>query len=87
MKTIKIAVFLAFVACNRASKTNNMNMPGAYKMLSQAVKTSKLDTTYTSLNQLKIFTDDYMMYAYFNPHDSTSGFGIGTYSINKDTII
>ena len=62
-------------------------MSGAYKMLSQSVKTDKTDTTYSSLHQLKIYTDDYMMYANFNSPDSVSGFGIGTYTMDKDTLV
>ncbi len=62
-------------------------MSGAYKMLSQSVKSETLDTTYKTLQQLKIFTGDFMMYANVNPSDSASSFGIGTYSIDKDTII
>ncbi len=61
-------------------------MPGAYKMLSQSVKGGKVDTTYNNLQQLKMYTDDYMMYANFNPADSVSGFGIGSYTVNKDTV-
>ena len=61
-------------------------MPGAYAMLSQSVNDGKKDTTYTTLKQLKIYTGDYMMYANVNPADSVSGFGIGTYSINADSV-
>lgn len=61
-------------------------MPGAYKMLYQKVKGGKTDTTFTSLQQQKIFTDEYMMYANFNPSDSVSAFGVATYSVNADTV-
>jgi len=61
-------------------------MPGAYNMLSQNIKGGKVDTTYKTLQQMKIFTDEYVMYANVNPPDSVSSFGIGTYSTDKDTI-
>ena len=49
------------------------------------VKRLKPDTTYPSPNQMKIYTEDFMMYAGVNPKDSSSTFGIGSYSMNKDT--
>lgn len=61
-------------------------MPGAYKMTSQSIKNANIDTTSTSSQQLKIYTDDYMMFAGFNPADSSSSFGIATYSAAKDTV-
>lgn len=61
-------------------------MPGAYDMMSQRLKSDKFDTTYTTLKQLKIFTDDYFMYANVNSPDSISAFGIGTYSTGRDTV-
>lgn len=62
-------------------------MPGAYNQLSQHVKTDKVDTTYTTFPQMKIYTDDYMMYANINSPDSISGFGIGSYNSSADTVI
>ena len=86
MKLIFATALLAFAGCTSADKTENASMPGAYKMLSQSVKGGKVDTTYTNLQQLKMYSDDYMMYANFNPADSVSGFGIGSYSVTKDTV-
>lgn len=67
--------------------TDTIRMPGAYKMLSQSVKGANIDTNYNSVQQLKIYTDSYMMYANFNPVDSSSGFGIASYNTNKDGIV
>jgi len=86
MKRFFAFALVAVIACNNEKKTS-ISMPGAYNMLSQSVKSAKRDTTYTTLRQLKIFTDDYMMYANVNPSDSASSFGIGTYSTDKDTVI
>ncbi len=62
-------LLLLFAACNNADKKagTGMSMPGAYKMLSNSIKTDSLDTTYTSGNQIKIYTNDgFMMYANIN---------------------
>ncbi len=81
------AVFLLFlIGCTGSEKTESFNMPGAYKMLSLSVKSGKTDTTYTNSNQFKIYTGDYMMYANINSPDSISAFGIGSFSMDKDTI-
>ena len=86
MKLFSAIGLLFIIACNSPQKNENISMPGAYKMLSQSVKGPKVDTTYLSLQQLKIYTDDYMMYANINPSDSMSSFGIGTFSAEKDTV-
>jgi len=87
MKLPLIALLLLVItACNNAGKKETASMPGAYKMLYQKVKGGKTDTTFTSLLQQKIYTDDYMMYANFNPSDSASSFGIGTYTMIGDTV-
>ena len=61
-------------------------MSGVYKMISISVKSDKSDTTFLNLNQFKIFTGDYMMYAHIDEPDSVSGFGVGSYTFNKDTV-
>jgi hypothetical protein len=79
-------LLLILASCNNPEKTSSLSMQGAYKMLSQHIKGGKTDTTFTSLQQQKIYTDDHMMYVQFNPLDSASSFGIGTYSTVKDTV-
>ena len=87
MKILMVAAVMLFIiSCNTSDKKENVSMPGAYKMLSQNIKYDKIDTTYTTTLQMKIYTDDYMMYANVNSLDSISSFGIGTYSVNKDTV-
>ena len=83
---ITAVLLLILAACNNADKKDT-TMSGAYKMLSQTVKGGKTDTTFKSLMQQKIYTDNYMMYANFNPSDSVCSFGIGTYTYNADTLI
>ena len=82
---LTIALFL-IISCGQVEKKETVIMPGAYKMLSQRVKSSQADSTYTSLQQLKIYTGEYMMYANFSPYDSVSRFGIGMYIAEKDTV-
>jgi len=86
MKLLSAVFLLAIIACNSAEKKEALSMSGAYTMLSQSIKGDSTDTTYTTLQQLKIFTGDQMMYANVNPSDSVSSFGVGTYSISADTI-
>jgi len=86
MKPLFTTTLLFLIACNNAEKKDSVLVPGAYSMLSQSIKTSTTDTTYRSLKQLKIYTGEYMMYANFNPQDSVSSFGIGSYSADKDTV-
>lgn len=86
MKLLAVAVTLLFVSCMNSGKNKFSDMSGVYKMLYQRIHNDNTDTTYKTLQQLKIFTDNYMMYANFNPRDSISAFGIGNYSLNKDTV-
>ena len=87
MKLIFAIVLLGIVSCNNEVKKETQHMPGAYTMLSQSVNDGKTDTTYTNLKQLKIYTDDHMMYANINPADSVSGFGIGTYTADTGAVV
>jgi hypothetical protein len=87
MKLATLAIILLCIGCSSApEKKETSNMAGAYKILSVGIKTDKLDTTYTNSTQLKIYTKDYMMYANVNVPDSVSGFGIGSYSVDGDTV-
>lgn len=85
-KIIPSVLLLSLVACNNTTPKESLAMPGAYSMLSQAIKGSNVDTTYTALQQLKIYTADYFMYANVNPADSVSAFGIGTYSSDTGVV-
>lgn len=87
MRLLLAFALLAIVACKNNDKQIQSGMSGVYKMLSQRISNDSTDTTYSSLQQLKIFTDTYMIYANFNPSDSASSFGIGTYKMQSDTII
>lgn len=86
MRIFLASALLFLVACNNADKNGNVEVAGAWTMLSQKIKGEKIDTTYTSIQQLKIFTGDYMMYANVNPADSSGSFGVGVYRSSGDTI-
>jgi hypothetical protein len=86
MKLTFAAILLLFIGCTGSQKEAELNMPGVYKMVSRSIKTDKTDSTYSNIDQLKIYTDDHMMYANINSPDSVSGFGIGSYSVAKDTV-
>jgi hypothetical protein len=78
MRLIFAMLLFAAISCNnKEEKKETLSMPGAYNMLSQTLH----DSTYKNV-QLKIYTEDYMMYAHINPPDSLSGFGIATYTVN-----
>ncbi len=85
MKLLFASALLILIACN-SEKKETLIMPGAYLMKSQSLKSQNLDTTYLELQQLKIYTGEYMMYANFFARDSISSFGIGSYSAAKDTV-
>ena len=85
-KITSIILLLPVLACNNSAKKESPAMPGAYVMLSQAIKGGNVDTTYKTLQQLKIYTSDYFMYANVNPADSVSAFGIGTYSSDTGVV-
>jgi len=85
MKLLFPTILLILIACS-SEKKETLIMPGAYKMTSQSLKSHTLDTTYLELQQLKIYTGEYMMFANFYARDSTSGFGVGSYSALKDSV-
>src|SRR5262245_38645390 len=86
MKLLLLAALL--IACGSVNKNKKdaVKVAGAWKMLWQNAKTDSLDTTYHSIQQFKIYTDDYMMYARVNPADSSCGFGVGSYTASADTV-
>ncbi len=86
MKVIFAIAFMAVIGCNDAAKEEPMRIAGAYTMLSQVINDGTKDTTFLTLKQLKIFTDNYMMYANVNPADSVSGFGVGTYTVDSGMV-
>jgi hypothetical protein len=62
------------------------DMKGAYKMLSQNMKGDTLNVTNNN-PQLKLYTEEYMMWTNYNPADSGRGFGICAYITNDNEVI
>lgn len=79
-------ILFAVCSCN-TTKKEAPKMPGAYLMTSQVINDGKKDTKYTTLKQLKIYTDNMMMYTQVNPADSASSFGVGSYTSDTGTVI
>ncbi len=78
-------ISLSLLSCN--SKKEDLNMPGTYLMLSQTLNDGTKDTKYTSLKQLKTYTDDFFMHTQVNPDDSVSSFGVGSYNIDAGKVV
>lgn len=85
MKSI-ILCFLVVTLFSCANTTETPDMPGTYLMQSQTLNDGTKDTKLNALKQLKIFTDDFFMYAQVNPQDSVSAFGVGSYTTDKGTV-
>lgn len=86
-KIILCLVVLSAIGCNNKSVKETPDMPGAYLMISQIVNDGNKDMKYPTRKQLKIYTDDFMMYAQVNTVDSVSSFGVGTYNADTGTVI
>jgi hypothetical protein len=85
-KLIFSVMVLGIAGCTTSTVPDKPNMPGTYLMISQTLNDSARETKYTELKQLKIYTDDFMMYVQVNPSDSVSAFGVGTYSSDTGTV-
>jgi len=70
MRILLASALLFLISCNSVDKKEDAQVAGAWKMLSQNMKSEKTDTTYTSIQQRKIFTGDHMMYANVNPAET-----------------
>jgi len=86
MKNIPLLLLiLLVVSCSDAGKNNNVKMQGAYAMTRQVLNDGTKDSM-LDRKQLKIYTDDHIMYASPNVGDSLANFGVGTYAINGDVV-
>jgi hypothetical protein len=86
MKNLIFLSSILFAAGCSSSVKETPNMPGAYLMTSQTLNNGKTDTKYTSLKQLKIYTDSLFMYVQVNPSDSVSSFGVGSFIPGQGTV-
>jgi hypothetical protein len=89
-----LAVFLAAVLFLNAQqptmastvKKAKGDMQGAYTLLKQVVNDGTKDST-MQVEQQKIYTRGYMMYAHQLPNDSLAEYGIGTYTIENGKLV
>ncbi len=65
---------------------HNISMQGAYAMVRQIANDGTKDSL-TGTEQLKIYTDRYLMYAHPIAGDSLADYGIGTYEIRDNKVI
>lgn len=72
-------IAILIVSCNSSSK-KAPDMEGAYLMTSQTVNDGTKETNYSDVKQLKIYTGKGVMYAQVIAEDSTSSFGVGSYT-------
>ena len=79
-------ILITFVSCNNSAVKEKPNMPGAYLMTSQILNDGTTDTKYPTRKQLKIYTEDLVMYAQVNTTDSVSSFGVGSYTTDTGTV-
>ncbi|MCO6498329.1 MAG: hypothetical protein J5I50_11785 [Chitinophagaceae bacterium] len=87
-QVLSAAVIMMLVyGCSRSLDLSEQ-MPGTYFLTLQTVEQPDgRVTNYNDLKQLKIYTDHQFMYTQINPADSTSSFGVGSYTTDGDTLV
>jgi hypothetical protein len=70
----------------KGTSKESLQMRGAYAMYNQVANDGTQDSV-MGHEQLKLFTDKYVMYAHKNSEDSLATFGIGTYKIQNGKVI
>jgi len=87
MKAILYTIIILVTSgCNIASKEQTSNLPGAYRLLTKNIKGNTIDSVTDGINQLKLYTEDYFMYAAINTHDTVASFAIGSYKNEGEKI-
>jgi hypothetical protein len=93
-----LGVWLLLLCLNAAAQVTPVNttstqnkdtltsMKGAYAMISQKFSVDNQDSIY-NIQQLKVYTDKYFMYAHALPGDSLAEYGIGTYRLQNGSVM
>ena len=83
----KTLFYAALLSCSilGCKKKEQLSQAGVYKLEKQMVSGGGRDSIY-GRSQIKIYTDHYFMYAGMVP-DSSVGFGIGSYTLDKGNSI
>lgn len=82
----KLLPLLLIIALSNCNQRDDLKMQGAYSIKSQTVNYGKTDTV-INRKQMKIFTDDHVIYAAMRLPDSLASYGIGTYEIKDGDVI
>lgn len=77
-KVVYILVAVVLFSFNTVRRNQISDMSGAFKLLSKSISNGTIDSVVANINQLKIYTEDYFMYA--ATHDSVASFSIGSYT-------
>src|SRR5687767_12987689 len=86
MKNIFAAAFLLLlISCDGMNKNDTSDMAGAYSMYRQVINDGTKDSI-LDRNQLKIYTDQHIMYASASEADSLANYGVGTYEVKNNKI-
>jgi len=86
MKTVFGIIFITLVIGCQQKPVKPLSMSGAYTMTRQVLNDGTKDSL-LDRGQLKIFTDNFVMYASPNITDSFANFGIGKYHVTNDQIV
>jgi len=86
MKTIMGIILITLVFACQQKPAKPLSMSGAYTMTRQVLNDGTKDSL-LDRGQLKIFTDNFVMYASPNITDSFANFGIGKYHVTDGQIV
>ena len=82
----KLFPLLLIVVLSNCSKKENPNMKGAYLMVSQTQNDGSKDTV-INRRQMKIYTDEHVIYAAMRLPDSLASYAVGTYRTAHGNVI
>ncbi len=88
MKNLLLLACFAFALGSCKQNVDlSREMPGTYSMIDQIINQNDKTTSLQDLKQLKIYTDKHFMFTQINPRDSIASFGVGSYSVEGDSVI
>jgi hypothetical protein len=82
----KLFPLLLIVVLSNCSKKENPNMKGAYLMVSQTQNDGSKDTV-INRRQMKIYTDEHVIYAAMRLPDSLASYAVGTYRTEHGNVV
>lgn len=79
----KLFPLLLIVVLTNCKSKEAINMKGAYSMVSQTINDGSKDSA-INRRQMKIYTDDHVIYAAMRFPDSLASYAVGTYRAEED---